>query len=240
MFFSSALEFETPSRDPLWTPRQCHERPESSSGDDSSGEKAEHDVIKEYNEAMTKIASLTGGKVKPLTFRLTSEWDKATSNEKASCLDQVDEGCRTLCKVIAPKGSEKLLQAYQESKTNVCSNINESTALIAAYKQAPTRSLKTQILSIYGLRYSARFLEKMHEPFAKLSDRQIKKARAHANNVGVGFNVDKVPQHRVRMDLVKLDHFLSFVDQPYFHQDVAYGTRTFQLEEELCEKVVQV
>ena len=72
-------------------------------GDDSSGEKAEHDVIKDYNEAMTKIASLTGEKVKPLTFRLTTEWDKATSNEKVSCLDQVDEGCRALCKVIAPK-----------------------------------------------------------------------------------------------------------------------------------------
>ena len=70
----------------------------------------------------------------------------------------------------------------------------------------------------------------MHEPFEKLSDRQIKKVRAHAKNVGVGFNVDKVPQHRVRMDLVKLDHFLSFVDQPYFHQDVAYGTRTLKLD----------
>ena len=70
----------------------------------------------------------------------------------------------------------------------------------------------------------------MHEPFEKLSDRQIKKARARAKNVGVGFNVDKVPQHRGRMDLVKVDHFLSFVDQPYFHQDVAYGTRTLKLD----------
>ena len=138
---------------------------------DSSGEKAEHDVIKDYNEAMTKIASLTGGKVKPFTFRLTTEWDKATSNEKASCLDHVDEGCRVLCKVIAPKGSEKLLQTYQESKTDVCSNINALTALIAAYKQAPTRSLKTQILSIHALCYSARFLKNMYEPFKKLSDR---------------------------------------------------------------------
>ena len=75
-------EFETPSRDPLWTPGQWRERPESSSGDDSSGEKAEHDVIKDYNEAMTKIASLTGGKVKPLTFRLTTEWVKLRQMKK--------------------------------------------------------------------------------------------------------------------------------------------------------------
>ena len=74
-------------------------------------------MIKDYNKAMTK-------------------------NEKASCLDQVDEGCRALCKVIAPKGSEKLLQAYQEARTDVFSNIKSLTALIAAYKQAPTRSSK--------------------------------------------------------------------------------------------------
>ena len=70
----------------------------------------------------------------------------------------------------------------------------------------------------------------MYESFEKLSDRQIKKARAHAKKVGVGFNVEKQPNHRVRIDLVKLDRFLSFVDQPYFYQDVAYGTRTLKLD----------
>ena len=73
-------------------------------------------------------------------------------------------------------------------------------------------------------------LKKMHEPFEKLSDRQINKARALAKNVGAGFIVNKMPHHRVRIDLVKLDHFLSFVDQPYFYQDVAYGTRTLKLD----------
>ena len=70
----------------------------------------------------------------------------------------------------------------------------------------------------------------MHEPFEKLSDRQIKKSRAHAKNVGVGFNVEKLQSHRVRIDFMKLDHFLSFADQPYFYQDVAYGTRTLKLD----------
>jgi len=70
----------------------------------------------------------------------------------------------------------------------------------------------------------------MHEKFETLSDRQIKKARAHAKHVGVGFKVDKMPHHRVRINPVKLNHFLSFVDQPYFYQDVAYGTRTLKLD----------
>ena len=104
------------------------------------------------------------------------------------------------------------------------------TTLITAYKQASSKNLKTQILSIYAARYSARFLKKIHESFEKLSDRQIRKARAHTKNVGVGFNLNKMPHHRVRIDLVKLDNFLSFVDQPYFYQDVAYGTRTLKLD----------
>ena len=141
----------------------------------------------------------------------------------------MEEACRAVCNVIAPRGSEELLQAFKTPAVNeVCSD--DLTTLITAYKQAPSKNLKTQILSIYAARYSARFLKKIHEPFEKLSDQQIKKARAHAKNVGAGFNLNKMPHHRVRIDLVKLDHFLSFVDQPYFYQDVAYGTRTLKLD----------
>ena len=69
----------------------------------------------------------------------------------------------------------------------------------------------------------------MHDPFEKMSDRQVK-ARAHAKNVGAGFNVNKMLYHRVRIDLVNLIIFLSFVDQSYFYKDVVYGTRTIKLD----------
>ena len=41
---------------------------------------------------------------------------------------------------------------------------------------------------------------------------------------------ENTPHHRIKIDLVKLNHFLSFIDQPYFYQDVSYGTRTLRLE----------
>ena len=34
----------------------------------------------------------------------------------------------------------------------------------------------------------------------------------------------------MKIDLVKLEHFLSFIDQSYFYEDVAYGTRTLKLD----------
>ena len=73
-------------------------------------------MLKVYNEAMYNIASLSEkGTVEPLTFRLKSEWDEATQQEKALCIEQVEEGCRAVCGVIAPKDTEKLLRAFQES-----------------------------------------------------------------------------------------------------------------------------
>ena len=68
-----------------------------------------------------------------------------------------------VCNVIAPRGSEELLQAFKTLAVNeVCTN--DLTTLITAYKQASSKNLKTQILSIYAPRYSARFLKKFTSP----------------------------------------------------------------------------
>lgn len=42
--------------------------------------------------------------------------------------------------------------------------------------------------------------------------------------------VEKPLRHRVRLNMSKVDHFVSFVDRPYFYQDVAYGTRTLKFD----------
>ena len=67
--------------------------------------------------------------------------------------------------------------------------------LTVAYQNAPTKSLRTQILSIYADRFSANELKRMHQPFENLSDRQIKKARAQAKSEAP---VEKIPRYRIR------------------------------------------
>ena len=108
--------------------------------------------------------------------------------------------------------SEQLLHANKQSVRPD----SEIDALKTAYKNAPTKTLKTQILSIYASKYSYDELKRIHAPFENLSDRQIKKAKKHAKVVGAGMKIEKTPFHRVRIDLAKLSHFLSFVDQPFF------------------------
>ena len=214
--------------DPVWSLGQWHETNSDSSSDDESPQ-SESTVLKLYNEAISNIASLSDtAAVEPLTFRLVSERNEAGDKEKSLCVEKVEEACRAVSGVIAPRDSAKLLQAFQDSREMACSN--NLKALLTAYSNAPTRNLKTQILSIYVGRYPASHLRKLHEPSEKLSDQQIKKARAHAKHVGVGLSIEKPLTHRVRIDLVKLDHFVVFIDQPHFYQDVAYATRTSKLD----------
>ena len=151
-------------------------------------------ALKVYNEAMSQIATLSDVKeVEPLTFRLTSNWEGATKSEKMLCKEKVDEACQAVCSVISPNASNELLEAFKLSS----SPGSDLTALVTAYRNAPNRGLKTQILSIYVLRYSSTELKQIHSPFENLSDHQIKKAREHAKTVGPGMSIlEKTPQNQ--------------------------------------------
>ena len=197
-------------RDPSWTPGQWSvERVCSES---------QHENFKLFNETMEKISL---GKFQPLKAPLTKRWEVATSNEKENCLKTAEMSCRLVCSVIAPNDSDKLYKALVMAREKQSSH--DILTLTTAYKNAPTKNLKIQILSLYVLNYSTEELKKLHEPFEKLSDRQIKKARHQAKINGPGVPLEKAIRHRVRIDMVKLDHFLTFVDRPYFYQDVAYS-----------------
>ena len=36
--------------------------------------------------------------------------------------------------------------------------------------------------------------------------------------------------HRVHIDMTKVDHFVEFINRPYFYQDVSYGTKFLKLD----------
>ena len=43
------------------------------------------------------------------------------------------------------------------------------------------------------------------------------------------FHRKKTVQLRIRLLMANVDHFVDFVNGPYFYQDVAYGTREIKL-----------
>ena len=145
------------------------------------------------------------------------------------CNGKAIERCKVVCSVIAPNAKDELLQAYSRS-TIADKPSSELQALMEAYKNAPTKTLKTQILSLY-VYYPMKKLQELYEPYENVTEWQIIKARKHAKERGAGFTVDKVPSHRICISEALLNHFIDFVNRPYFHQDVAFGTRKLKVDD---------
>lgn len=186
--------------------------------------------VEVFNSSMAQLADAIN---KPRIQLLNSQvgcWNRCTNSEQEIYLRTTEEACRLICSAIAPNDSDHIFETFQQKRYSSYDNNVGLQALVAAYKSAPSKPLKTQILSIYASKYSAKELKAIHEPFERLSDRQIKKARQHSTAQGPGTPAIKKVQHRVRIDKAKLDHFLEFTFRPYFYQDVAYGNRTIKLD----------
>lgn len=208
----------------------CRSGPDSqSSEDDEVAESAGESAMSVFNGAMEKLnqVATNAGRVSPLMFQLKTTWDEAREDEKDVCIDKATDACSLVCDVIAPKAGQELYQScFTPDKET---NYGELVPLMQAYSNATTRNVKTQILSLYAYRYPVKTLQRIHEPYAKLTDWQIRQARAHARECGPGSLVETSPSHRVRLPPAKLDHFIDFINRPYFYQDVAFGTRKLRL-----------
>ena len=58
---------------------------------------------------------------------------------------------------------------------------------------------------------------------------RIDQARKHFATVGEGVYEEREPVVRYRLDGEKVDHFLDFISNPHYLQDVAYGTRKLKM-----------
>ena len=201
-------------------------------GSDSEEDRNEGaSVVEAYIIAMESLHAVGNGK-KPseLTSQLESDWDTISQREKSMYIEKPTEASKLICMVIAPNDWEKLFQAMAHYDWNLQDLAQNLHPLMTTYAQAPTKNLKTQILNIYAYEQTINDLQKLHEPYAKVSQRQIKKARAHTRANGPGFSISEESLHHICLNMDKLDHFIDFVNRPYFHQDVANGTRKLKLE----------
>lgn len=183
------------------------------------------EVLERFNKVMIELSSHTNqAEIKPLQSRMKTNWTDASKEEK-KMYTEATEACQVVCNGICPSDDQNLFRAVQEHKRDC--NLD---FLTAAYRNTTSKKIKTQILSLYAYEYPASKLIEMHSSFEKLSERQIKKARAHAKTFGPGKPVETTKKHRIYLKRVKVDHFIEFSNRPYFYQDVSYGTRVLKLE----------
>ena len=178
---------------------------------------------------MNLLAQRSNVQRSPLVNQLDVPWESATQEAKSRCVDKAREDCRLVCDMIAPENGDELYKALA-SQSETVEPSSDLVALMTAYKNAKTSGLRTQILSLYAFIYPISKLIKLHEPYEKVTRYQVKRARKLAKLHGPGNVPKKEAKHRVRLDMVKVAHFLEFANRPYIYKDVAYGSRKLTLD----------
>ena len=128
-------------------------------------------AIDTYNAAINEIALLTPGVSRePLPFQLKIPWDEAREADKKKIIEKASEDCLLVCKAIAPESGDKLFESLEFSKEERIDRParDDLVILMTAYKNATSKNLKKQILSLYAFRYPAKTLQAIHLPYGKL------------------------------------------------------------------------
>ncbi len=112
-------------------------------------------VVEAYNKAMESLNAVAHGeKPSELTSQLQHDWDIVSQKEKDLYVEKATEASKLICKVIVPNDSEKFFQ-FMANHDRSLQNLSQSLhPLMTAYAQAPTKNLKTQILSIYAYEHT--------------------------------------------------------------------------------------
>jgi hypothetical protein len=230
------LVTSTPFREPP-TPQNIPSTPCWTPGTDAASPPTPlvTDTVRAYNSAMDTIANLTARETKrePLISQLKTPLNNLSKAEQLNVVQKASEDCLLVCSAIAPGSGEELFKSMAQSTQREKfegSPPRDLVVLMTAYKNAKTKNLKRQILSLYAYRYPTSVLQKIHQPYGKLSTWEIKQARSHANLSGPGTTPEVTTKHRVRLDMSKVDHFVEFTNRPYFYQDVSYGSKILILE----------
>ena len=212
-----------------WTPG-CWQGQGTGGWSSQEEEAEEESVLLVFNSTMCQLSkeTLNALSFSPLTFQLQKTWDEAKESKKKICIEKANKACGIVCEIVAPKAGQQLFRSCRRLDRG--SDLQEFIPLMQPYKNASTKNVKMQILSLYAYHYPVKVLREMHKPYTKITEWQIKWARAHAKECGPGSLIEKLPSHHVRLPAAKIDHFVDFINRPYFYQDVAFGTRKLKLE----------
>ncbi len=165
---------------------------------------------------------------------LTSTWQDAQPRTKRRHLKQVGEAISAVLNVMTPGEAESVWldlkkTSIVESNLGICKDQIESEivdALVECYNNAMTWDTKRQILSIMADKLTAQQLQSY---IPGLSQYKVSIARKHAVEHGRGSPVSQSHTPRIKIDLAKLDHFLTFITSGHVVQDLPFGERVVKL-----------
>ena len=102
----------------------------------------------------------------------------------------------------------------------------ELSSLVYSYKSAPSQQVRFLILSLVPSKFSK--IDCME--FFGCSKRMTEQARKIKSEFGPGIIAAKEAFTRNRIDMSKVEHFIDFLIQNGYFQDVPYGTTKLELD----------
>ena len=118
---------------------------------------------------MDTIANLTAQETKrePLISQLKTPLNNLSKAEQLNVVQKASGDCLLVSSAIEPGGGEELFKCMAQSTQREKfdgSPHGDLVVLMTAYKNAKTKNLKRQILSLYAYRYPMSMLQKVHRP----------------------------------------------------------------------------
>lgn len=128
--------------------------------------------------------------------------------------------------LIAPQQSEVLLTEIMQKHFQSDSDHDDYfNSMVASYQEALSPFLKKQILSLFANKYPREILL---TAVSCLTKQNTNSARKYAT-VNRPDHLDDNIQVSSKRQVDKAQHFISFISQPQFIQDVAFGERILKL-----------
>ena len=116
----------------------------------------------------------------PLKYQLKTPFQNLTDGEQLKFVKKAKGDCLHVCNVIAPGNGEELFESMMSVQRELFdgSAPDDLVVLMTAYKNAKTRNLKKQILSLYAHRYPMTKLKKIHQPlYSQSTSKNISRER---------------------------------------------------------------
>ena len=109
---------------------------------------------------MKLLSSPPGVSRDPLLFQLKTPWDETRDADK-KIIEKASKDCLLEGKAITPESGNKLFESLEFSKDETIDHParDDLVMLMTSYKNATSKKLKKQILSLYAFRYSAKTLQ---------------------------------------------------------------------------------
>lgn len=187
-------------------------------------------VSKNLSTLNTFLRAVHGRDVSPLRSQCSLSVSDMAGSTVRYYKRKALESCEAVLQCIAPGQSNALLDLIKKDDTQPpLSSSHDSelvNRLVILFEESSSWSTKREILSLFVQDYTKAQLMTM---IPGLSKWRIDEARKHAALVGPGRPIELPETHRLRLNPVKVDHFVDFISSPNYLQDVAFGTKAIKL-----------